>query len=126
MLRGKTALKTEQVYNKTDNKTDDKQRIVVSKARELIGKKINEAVYVNNQIFKLDCIGTVQAIYYAAGLDIGKDFSKYTGNGVSRVYNSLKSNNGLYEDNYPEIGDIIFWDNTWDKNKDKDKNKIKI
>ena len=119
MLKGKNVNISKPDIKKTDSDMSHKQSIVVSKAHELIGKKINESVIVKNRQFKLDCIGTVQAVYYAAGLDISKDFRKYKGNGVSRTYYSLKSNNGLYDDSIPGIGDIIFWDNTWDKNKDK-------
>ncbi|MBA7535635.1 hypothetical protein ES705_27893 [subsurface metagenome] len=43
---------------------------------------------------------------------------KYSGNGVTRLYKSLEQEELLYNTNLPEVGDIIFWDNTYDRNED--------
>ena len=66
----------------------------------------------------MDCTGTVLAIYYYAGIDLARDFNKYSGNGVTRLYKSLQAQKLLYETRYPVTGDIIFWDNTYDRNED--------
>ncbi len=91
---------------------------ILDQAYALIGKKMNETVLVNNKEFKLDCIGTVSAIFYSADIDIQKHFNKYKGNGVSKFFYTLSDKNTLYKGKPPEIGDVIFWDNTWDRNND--------
>jgi len=66
----------------------------------------------------MDCTGAVLAIYYYAGIDLARDFNKYSGNGVTRLYKSLQAQKLLYDTRYPVTGDIIFWDNTYDRNED--------
>jgi hypothetical protein len=73
---------------------------------------------IRGKRFNMDCTGAVLAIYYYAGIDLAKDFNKHTGNGVSRLYKSLEARDLLYETQVPATGDIIFWDNTYDRNKD--------
>ena len=92
---------------------------ILDQADALIGKKPYEIVTVNNKKFQLDCIGTVSAIFYSAKINIRKYFPKYKGNGVSRFYYTLRDIKTLYKENIPEVGDVIFWDNTWDRNGDE-------
>jgi hypothetical protein len=87
---------------------------VIASAKTLIGKPPDAMVTVNGKGFTLDCIGTVSAIYYALSLDVAKDFDIYQGNGVNRLYMTLKERNALHTDRYPRTGDVIIWDNTWD------------
>ncbi len=90
---------------------------ILRQADELLGKKTYSKVFVNGKSFTLDCIGTIGAIYYSAGIDIRKYFGKYNGGGVERFYRTLKDNKSLFNDRRPEPGDVIFWDNTWDANE---------
>ncbi|MBP5448771.1 MAG: CHAP domain-containing protein [Spirochaetales bacterium] len=92
---------------------------VFDQALGLLGKKPDSTVYVNGKKFTLDCIGTVAAIFYGAGIDIMADAGKFYApgdNGVAMFYKSLKNKNGVYKSKYPKPGDVIFWDNTWDRN----------
>lgn len=73
---------------------------------------------VNGRLFNLDCSGTVMAIYYYAGIDLSRDFQKYTGGGTSRIYQYLDDKKLIYNTKIPVPGDIIFWDNTYDANGD--------
>jgi len=66
----------------------------------------------------MDCTGTVLAAYWYAGIDLARDFGKYTGNGVERIYRTMENNGLLYKVTDPVPGDIIFWDNTYDRNED--------
>jgi len=77
-----------------------------------------EELIIRGRRFNLDCTGTVLAIYYYAGIDLARDFNKFSGNGVTRLYKSLEAENLLYETRFPVAGDIIFWDNTYDRNED--------
>jgi len=94
---------------------------VIASAKTLIGKPPDAKVTVNGKGFTLDCIGTVSAIYYGLSLDVTKDFSIYTGNGVNRLYMTLKERDALHTDKYPRPGDVIIWDNTWDVKGDGDR-----
>jgi hypothetical protein len=89
--------------------------LVVEGALSLIGK---DAIIVRGRSFPNDCTGVVRGAYWYAGIDLAKDFSKYTGNGVTRIYKTLEADNLLYVTDYPLPGDIIFWDNTYDRNED--------
>lgn len=67
--------------------------------------------------FAKDCSGVVSAIYYYAGIDLQKYYSSYSGSGTERIYKTLKARNLLKKTWLPAIGDIVFWDNTYDRNK---------
>ena len=85
---------------------------LVEGARSVIGK---DQLYIRGRRFTMDCTGTVLAIYWYAGIDLAQDFSRLTGDGVSRVYKTLQRRNLLYTTAHPLSGDIIFWDNTYDE-----------
>ena len=93
----------------------DIQGELIQGAQSLLGK--NEII-VRGKRFSMDCTGVVLAIYYHAGIDLTKDFSSYTGNGVARLYYYLADQDFLYDTLAPQPGDIIFWDNTYDQNED--------
>jgi peptidoglycan DL-endopeptidase CwlO len=84
-------------------------------ARQLVGRR---QVVVRGRTFTPDCTGLVLGIYWYAGIDLGKDFSKYAGGGVTRLYRTLQADGLLYTTSRPLVGDIIFWDNTYDENND--------
>jgi hypothetical protein len=95
--------------------TTDLQRQLAEGARRLLGRR---QLVVRGRTFPYDCTGTVLAIYWHAGIDLARDFDKYDGNGVLRLYRSLEKDNLLYSSPHPVTGDIIFWDNTYDRNAD--------
>jgi len=84
-------------------------------AESLVGK---DTIIVNGKKFINDCVNTVLAIYYFAGIDLSKEFGKYSGNGVRRLYKTLENHELIYSTHSPAPGDIVFWDNTWDMNGD--------
>ncbi len=90
------------------------QKILVAEAYRILGA---ERLFVNGKSFSMDCSGTVMAIYWAAGIDLSRAFSGYTGGGTERIYKYLDDKGLLYRTKIPAPGDIIFWDNTYDKNK---------
>ena len=94
---------------------------VVASAEALLGQKPNASVVVKGRTFTLDCIGTVSAIFYRVGIDVTKDFAMYAGNGVNRLYMTLRDQGVLHRDTYPRPGDVVVWDNTWDANGDGDR-----
>lgn len=66
--------------------------------------------------FSMDCSGVVSAVYWKAGIDLQVAYPLYTGNGVTRIYRYLEDEKLLYKPDNPAPGDIIFWDNSYDKN----------
>lgn len=91
----------------------DTQQLLVEKAHQIIGV---EELLVNNRSFALDCSGVVMAIYWHAGIDLALAFPEYTGGGTERIYKYLREKDLLYRTKLPKPGDIIFWNNTYDKN----------
>jgi cell wall-associated NlpC family hydrolase len=81
-------------------------------AQHFLGK---EELWVGGKQYTKDCSGTVSAIYAYAGLDLQKLYVGYTGGGTQRMFNALKDMNLLLTQN-PQVGDLIFWDNTYDSN----------
>ena len=102
----------------TESDAEQKDRAcLVARAQELLGQKSDAKVIINGRPFMLDCIGTVSAAYWSAGYDIQRDFAKYEGNGVNRLYQTLLFRAALHRLMIPKPGDIIFWANTYDRNK---------
>jgi hypothetical protein len=58
----------------------------------------------------------VSALYWWAGIDLQSCYPRYTGNGVARIYRWMEDEELLYRPDEPAPGDIIFWDNSYDKN----------
>ncbi|MFP4302133.1 MAG: CHAP domain-containing protein [Spirochaetaceae bacterium] len=85
-------------------------------AVELIGRR---DLTVRGRRFSFDCTGTVLAAYYAAGYDLAANFGAYTGNGVRRLYMMADDYGTLRNDTPLRPGDIIFWDNSYDRNEDR-------
>lgn len=72
---------------------------------------------INSVRFTSDCIGFVRYVYYKAGVDLTKIFENGRG-GVSSLYLGMKRRNLIYLSGMPAIGDLIFFDNTYDVNRD--------
>jgi cell wall-associated NlpC family hydrolase len=112
------------LYRSTEEQQEapsDDETAVIASAKTLIGKPPNAKVTVNGKGFTLDCIGTVNAIFYGVSMDVTKDSPLYTGDGVNRLYMTLKERNALHTDKYPRPGDVIIWDNTWDTRANGDR-----
>ncbi len=82
-------------------------------AAAVVGAK---ELVVNGRRFSWDCTGTVLAIYWYAGIDLARDFARYPGNGVNRLYRTLEDASLLYTTTEPVPGDLVFWDDTYDAN----------
>lgn len=96
----------------------DLRSAVVASGKNLLGLAPDSLVTVNGRQFMLDCIGTLSAAWWGAGYDLQKEFPRYTGNGVLRLYNSLKDHAALAPLAALKPGDIVFWENTYDRNGD--------
>ena len=105
----------EQRTLRSAGRQDQRRQKIVDGALRLIGKS---SVVARGRQFPMDCTGVVRAAYYYADIDLAKDFAKYEGNGVTRVYRALRARGLVYTSAIPVPGDIIFWDNTYDANND--------
>ena len=89
------------------------QDLLKEAAYSLEGEK---SLSVNGKNFNMDCSGVVTALYYYAGIDLQKYYKDYSGTGTERIYKTLEERGLLEKTWLPETGDIIFWDNTYDRN----------
>ena len=89
---------------------------VAQAAIDLVGAR---RLAVGGRRFNFDCTGTILAAYYTAGYDLAANFGAYTGNGVRRLY-AMSADRGTLSDAAPlRPGDIVFWDNSYDRNGDR-------
>ena len=94
----------------------ERQRLLVRSAHDLIG---TDRLYVGGTEYRDDCTGAVLAVYAGAGINLGARFHRYRGNGVARLYEMMRVHRLYFPaaaDVVPEPGDIVFFDNTWDRN----------
>jgi hypothetical protein len=94
----------------------ERQRRVLQAAHEMLR---SQDFVVAGRRYSYDCTGTILAIYAMAGVRLVDLFPSYRGNGVHRLYGIADDYELLYHTNHPQPGDLIFWDNTYDKNGDK-------
>lgn len=94
---------------------DSIQKRIVDTALTLVNKRV---LRVRGRTFPPDCTGTVLAAYWGAGLDPVKYFNLYSGNGVKRLYDMGDAYGLGYMHALPNPGDVIIWDDTYDKNGD--------
>jgi len=89
---------------------------IVNISKDSIG--LTRIPSIGNVKFTSDCIGFVRYVYYRSGVDILKTYGDGRG-GVSSLYNGMKQRNWIYEGKMPDLGDLIFFDNTYDVNRDR-------
>ena len=94
----------------------ERQHRLVRSAHDLIGV---DRLYVGGTEYRDDCTGAVLAVYAAAGINLGAHFHRYQGNGVARLHRMMRDHRLYFPaapSARPEPGDIVFFDNTWDRN----------
>lgn len=91
------------------------QEVLVRAAREVIA---SQSTIVAGTTYSYDCSGTILTIFAHAGIYLIDLFQNYTGNGVARLYGIAVDYDLLHVSDLPEPGDLIFWDNTYDRNGD--------
>lgn len=87
---------------------------VVAVAKESVG--LQAVPTVNGKRFLNDCIGFINYVYYRAGFDLQKAYGKGKG-GVSSLYAGLAKRGYIYDSKTAALGDLIFFDNTYDINR---------
>jgi hypothetical protein len=89
------------------------QQRLVDAALSLVGT--DEPLTVRDRRFSMDCSGVVLAAHYAAGIDLAPHLASYTGGGVERLHARLSDLGLLHTRALPEAGDVVFWDDTYDR-----------
>lgn len=97
--------------NKVDRSWRDR---VVKVARDLIGKK---RVSFNGHHFRRDCSGTVRAIFEMAGVSLKKATTGKRQTDSHTLFD-FAQRVGSVSDKDPDVGDLVFFNNTYDINRD--------
>lgn len=92
----------------------EKRAEVAHAASEMVGR---DHIEVGGERFRMDCSGVARAIYAQAGLPLGGRALRRDENDVSILYRWLDESGALHRE-HPQIGDLIFFDNTYDRNGD--------
>lgn len=91
---------------------------VLEMARNLVGAR--GPLVVDERRFPYDCSGFVCALYYQVGMELLVTAEEDTASGMSGteiIYRKLQRENRLFSKD-PSPGDLVFFDDTWDKNGD--------
>ena len=97
------------------------QNKLIASADNYLGTTVGPLL-ADDRSYCLDCSSALLAIYYRAGIDLEKCYTGYEGNGVKRLYSCLRDHKLIYNAKIPQVGDLIFWDNTYDRNEDREFN----
>jgi len=105
-------------YIKTTHLKENKRKEIVEYALDFKGKsRVKKDKKFNN-----DCSGFVRSIYDNFNIELyNTNKKKKNGkwlSGTQVIYNFIKDNGRVFTSELPKIGDIIFFDNTTDRNRD--------
>lgn len=89
---------------------------IVRTAARLVGANTIE---VNGRRIVYDCAGVTRAIYLEHGIDLYEGLSSGDrANGVRLIYANVRQYGTLHQGPIVPLGDLVFFDNTWDFNGD--------
>jgi cell wall-associated NlpC family hydrolase len=91
----------------------ERQRLADA-ALSLVG---SQEIVVGGQSFPKDCSGFVRAVYASRGIDVYRTRRIHrSDNGVRIIHKFSGDRDGLHRRVFPQIGDLVFFDRTWDRN----------
>jgi hypothetical protein len=91
-------------------------RAVIAEAERHVGAT---SVRVGGQSFRYDCSGFVRGMFSAIGVDVMGLGLEYPGdNGVKLIYRFMERYGVNHRRPWPDPGDVVYWDDTVDKNND--------
>ncbi|MFZ9889612.1 MAG: CHAP domain-containing protein [Myxococcota bacterium] len=91
---------------------------VAAAARSFVGKR---GIDVDGHAFRFDCSGVARGIYAQAGHRLGGSPSFRGENDVAVLYRLAKAHGSLRASE-PLVGDLVFFDNTYDRDGDGKRN----
>lgn len=96
------------------------RRALVDSARQLLGKGLRP-FHVEGKRYNADCSGYVEAVYASNGLPFRDrlfGLPRTEGGAVALIHALIQSTGFLHRDTALVLpGDLIFWDNTYDRNR---------
>lgn len=99
---------------------DRERSLVVEKARFLLSNRTH-TFHAFGKSYRADCAGMVMTAYSAAGAPLEPFLAADAPKGeslVSRLYRGLEERGRVHTHKVPEPGDLVFFDNTFDRNRD--------
>ena len=110
-------------YNKNPKYNNDEitdiQKRIVERALQATQMSYSTMLNFDGKSFTNDCSGLLYGIFWEVGIDLIQLTSNEKGNGVKRLHTLLDKNNLLHNKKLPNVGDLVFWNNTygrWGKN----------
>ncbi len=94
-------------------------RRVLAFARKRIGSR--RPLIVDHRRYRFDCSGYVNAAFASAGIDLngfGHPSSSHSSQGNTAALFRQVRRHGIVFKRHPRPGDLVFFDNTWDRNGD--------
>jgi hypothetical protein len=90
---------------------------LASRARSMLAKP---DFSVGDRTYRKDCSGLVFAVFSAENIPLEKMISSESSNQseVVRLYSALEKQGKIHRHKVPSIGDLVFFDNTYDRNGD--------
>jgi cell wall-associated NlpC family hydrolase len=98
--------------------TPAKRLATLAKARSMVGWT-GTAIRVDGKSFRADCAGFVSACYYSAGVNLSQGASSAKGSqdtACQILWDRCKGRAITDRNRKPKTGDLVFFDNTWDRN----------
>ncbi len=87
---------------------------VIAGAGETVGRGDPE---IDGRRVPTDCSGYLRALYARAGVDLFSD-GRSSDNGVRAIVRFVERRGGLFRARVPAAGDLVFFDNSYDRNGD--------
>ncbi len=90
-------------------------QVAVAYARAHLGARA--PLKARGRVFRYDCSGFVRAAYYQAGIDLFENKAVRQGmSGTEIIYHHALETGGVFS-HAPQPGDLVFFDNTYDRNR---------
>lgn len=96
-----------------DARSIELRQAVARAARGYVGKR---ALLVGNQKLPFDCSGLARASYLQLGIDLTRVEPIPDENAVATIYRYVRRNGILYRSGTPATGDLVFFNDTFDRN----------
>ena len=85
----------------------------IEQARALLGQ---HQVHVKGRSFRYDCSGFVRGVTSVLGVDLMSEPGEEDDNGVRLIHRWVERHGENHHRKIPRPGDVVYFDNTWDKN----------
>lgn len=87
---------------------------LLSQAKSALGKS---QVTIGTRSFRNDCSGTIRGIFAGARIGLGGIIKNSAENDVKAIYRYVQKYGTIHK-NKPEVGDLVFFHNTYDRSRD--------